>query len=225
MASYTTYLNLKKPAGSENVSIGDINNNMDLVDTAYHTLSNQIATENYGTMTVSSLETSLATLAASMANNSFRNFKVNISTASGSFANGVHLGTIKRYDNNYYCVDVQGISTPTEFIQGVCYNGTWSWNSLNDHIAKLDAVNFANTRTDIKAELTDVNDYTFLNSGYLVICAKSSGYVRLSMNNTLVTHDIPANSWNSLFVFKGMKAHITSATAGNVEYAFINPVP
>ena len=98
-------------------------------------------------------------------------------------------------------------------------------NALSNHIAKLDAVNFANTRTDIKAELTDVNDYTFLNSGYLVICAKSSGYVRLSMNNTLVTHDIPANSWNSLFVFKEMKAHITSATAGNVEYAFINPVP
>lgn len=35
MASYTTNLNLKKPAGSENVSIGDINNNMDLIDQAY----------------------------------------------------------------------------------------------------------------------------------------------------------------------------------------------
>lgn len=34
MASYTTNLNLKKPAGSENVSIGDINNNMDIIDSA-----------------------------------------------------------------------------------------------------------------------------------------------------------------------------------------------
>ncbi len=34
MASYTPNLNLKKPAGSENVAIGDINGNMDLIDTA-----------------------------------------------------------------------------------------------------------------------------------------------------------------------------------------------
>ena len=43
MATYTTNLNLKKPAGSENVSIGDINNNMDTIDSAVGTLSDQIA--------------------------------------------------------------------------------------------------------------------------------------------------------------------------------------
>lgn len=32
MASYTTNLNLKKPAGGENVLIGDINGNMDTID-------------------------------------------------------------------------------------------------------------------------------------------------------------------------------------------------
>lgn len=42
MASYTTNLNLKKPAGSENVAIGDINNNMDTIDQAYGTLNNKI---------------------------------------------------------------------------------------------------------------------------------------------------------------------------------------
>ena len=42
MASYTTNLNLKKPAGSENVAIGDINNNMDAIDTAYGTMSAEI---------------------------------------------------------------------------------------------------------------------------------------------------------------------------------------
>ena len=46
MASYTTNLNLKKPAGSENVAIGDINNNMDTIDQAYGTLSNHIAKFN-----------------------------------------------------------------------------------------------------------------------------------------------------------------------------------
>ena len=42
MASYTTNLNLKKPAGSENVAIGDINNNMDTIDQAYGTLNSKI---------------------------------------------------------------------------------------------------------------------------------------------------------------------------------------
>lgn len=41
MASYTTNLNLKKPAGSENVAIGDINNNMDAIDAAYGTLNSK----------------------------------------------------------------------------------------------------------------------------------------------------------------------------------------
>lgn len=47
MASYTSNLNLKKPAGSENVAIGDINNNMDIIDTAYGTLNSKV-TSNYG---------------------------------------------------------------------------------------------------------------------------------------------------------------------------------
>lgn len=34
MATYTTNLNLKKPAASDNVSIGDINGNMDTLDSA-----------------------------------------------------------------------------------------------------------------------------------------------------------------------------------------------
>ena len=42
MASYTTNLNLKKPAGSENVAIGDINGNMDTIDTAYGALNSKI---------------------------------------------------------------------------------------------------------------------------------------------------------------------------------------
>ena len=43
MASYTSNLNLKKPSGSENVAIGDINTNMDLIDTAYGNLNSSLA--------------------------------------------------------------------------------------------------------------------------------------------------------------------------------------
>lgn len=49
MASYTTNLNLKKPAGSENVAIGDINNNMDTIDQAYGTLNSKITTSTPST--------------------------------------------------------------------------------------------------------------------------------------------------------------------------------
>ena len=51
MASYTTNLNLKKPAGSENVSIGDINGNMDAIDTAIgniNTKMNGVTFKNLG---------------------------------------------------------------------------------------------------------------------------------------------------------------------------------
>ena len=47
MASYTTNLNLKKPAGSENVAIGDINNNMDAIDQACGSLINGKANKAY----------------------------------------------------------------------------------------------------------------------------------------------------------------------------------
>ena len=51
MASYTTNLNLKKPAGSENVAIGDINNNMDTIDQAFGTLNSKIGVEDLGAVT------------------------------------------------------------------------------------------------------------------------------------------------------------------------------
>jgi hypothetical protein len=46
MASYTTNLNLKKPAGSENVAIGDINNNMDIIDSAVGTLNSNFSNQS-----------------------------------------------------------------------------------------------------------------------------------------------------------------------------------
>lgn len=47
MASYTTNLNLKKPAGSENVAIGDINGNMDTIDSAYGSLNSKTFQQVY----------------------------------------------------------------------------------------------------------------------------------------------------------------------------------
>ena len=58
MASYTTNLNLKKPAGSENVAIGDINNNMDTIDQAYGTLNSNVkALKNHFAVSSNNTET------------------------------------------------------------------------------------------------------------------------------------------------------------------------
>ena len=43
MASYTSTLNLKKPSGSENVAIGDINGNMDLIDEFANGINTKLA--------------------------------------------------------------------------------------------------------------------------------------------------------------------------------------
>ena len=58
MASYTTNLNLKKPAGSENVAIGDINGNMDIIDTAYGSVNSELTPKQvtYSIQTNFSLE-------------------------------------------------------------------------------------------------------------------------------------------------------------------------
>ena len=37
MATYTPFLNLKKPAGTEDINVNDINGNMDAIDTALST--------------------------------------------------------------------------------------------------------------------------------------------------------------------------------------------
>ena len=63
MASYTTNLNLKKPAGSENVAIGDINNNMDAIDAAYGTLNSSLNKKpDYFTTTLSANTSKTLTL-------------------------------------------------------------------------------------------------------------------------------------------------------------------
>ena len=57
MASYTTNLNLKKPSGSENVAISDINGNMDTIDSAFGTVQNMIPSKILPTKTSSATRT------------------------------------------------------------------------------------------------------------------------------------------------------------------------
>ena len=59
MASYTSNYNLKKPAGTENININDINGNMDTIDTALKNHDNKLAIATaYPTKTAGSKWTS-----------------------------------------------------------------------------------------------------------------------------------------------------------------------
>ena len=59
MASYTPNLNLKKPAGTEDINVADINGNMDILDTAIKTLRDAWTTTSVSpTKTVDSKWTS-----------------------------------------------------------------------------------------------------------------------------------------------------------------------
>lgn len=50
MASYTTNLNLKKPAGTEDINVADINGNMDLIDAKFGSFTGTVK-ENFDSTT------------------------------------------------------------------------------------------------------------------------------------------------------------------------------
>ena len=106
MATYTSNLNLKKPAGSENVAIGDINNNMDTIDQAYGTLNSGTLFQVGDTYSTSGGEYPFRTLAdksgiifniplpKSVANN-VASFTVLISADSNTWFTGGTIGSVQ----------------------------------------------------------------------------------------------------------------------------------
>lgn len=125
MASYTSNLNLKKPAGSENVAIGDINNNMDLIDNAYGTLSTNVDT--FKTLTDTSVNYT-----------EFDNIPVNalgrIRFASNiSPTNSEAIFAVVCFGNSTrYRVIIATTLTTKNIYQICCNGGTWTqWAQLS----------------------------------------------------------------------------------------------
>lgn len=98
MASYTTNLNLKKPAGSENVAIGDINNNMDLIDSAYGTLNSKLKEDVSNKISLSCTVATISDFSAykcgSIITISF------IATATSSISSGTEVVFTASYTDN-----------------------------------------------------------------------------------------------------------------------------
>lgn len=93
MATYTTNLNLIKPAGDELAKISDINNNMDIIDT----FAGNATSDNIGTFSSQTdLATALASEIAAMSNYTNKRVRFNLTSGSGSFAARHYYGTLSR---------------------------------------------------------------------------------------------------------------------------------
>lgn len=97
-------------------------------------LNDQIGTVIKSSDTVSNIESWLVTVGQTINQGSFKNIQFVVSTASGVFKAKTYMGTLMRYGTAVYGVSLQATS-PTDFVQGNCINGTWTWNSINDQIA------------------------------------------------------------------------------------------
>ena len=106
MATYTSNLNLKKPAGREHVAIGDINNNMDAIDQAYGTLNSNTAFQVGDTYIINGSQIPFRTLADKSAilfkirlpkecASNVGSFTVSITTASTTWFTGGSLGNVQ----------------------------------------------------------------------------------------------------------------------------------
>lgn len=130
MASYTTNLNLKKPAGSENVAIGDINNNMDTIDQAYGTLSNQMATKDIGThSTIANVETALNSQLGNMNNFECKTVVFTYTGSESGYTQSVYVGNLYKLGTSRAWIIVSTAFSNTVLVG--TRNTSWTWTKVS----------------------------------------------------------------------------------------------
>ncbi len=132
MASYTTNLNLKKPAGSENVAIGDINNNMDVIDQAYGALSDQIAKQTIAISGVTSDHTidTNSSLISKIAGIVYDRLSITLTSNVAAFGTIATLPTAARPNVQFVGFAFDSSYNPVPF--DITYNGAVRvWKALS----------------------------------------------------------------------------------------------
>lgn len=100
MATYTSNLSLKKPAGSDNMNVNDINSNMDTLDAAVASVY-KFASESE-VSTQAAFDALLTTKLNGMADLTTLCFTVSFGSAFGLYATGRHFIVIQRGISNIY---------------------------------------------------------------------------------------------------------------------------
>lgn len=134
----TTNLNLKKPLGTEQALIADINGNMDKIDAYAGTTNAKLDYKNLGAFTTESgLASALDTEIASMSNYTQRAIRFNFTSADGAFGAYYYLGILSRGSAANYCaffVETFSNKSNPHSIDG-SKNGTWGFSNLNSKIS------------------------------------------------------------------------------------------
>ena len=130
MATYTSYLNLKKPEGGERYALADFNANWDKIDAA-------VGPHNFGTVSsLSALESALDTFGSSLGIRQSRSVWVQFSATSSPFANTGYAGTFyKVFDDRYRVVFYMNANNYV--IEGAKTANGWNWGSYA-HDSQID---------------------------------------------------------------------------------------
>lgn len=136
MASYTSHYNLKKPAGSEKVQIGDINGNMDTLDTELYSTNQAIANvrslASAGSFsTLEGLSEILDTQASNTTQGTIKTFAVTCTGTVLPFYNSVAYSvTMQRPGSTtYLCATLYANSVNTMVFAYRTTNG-WTYKQL-----------------------------------------------------------------------------------------------
>lgn len=146
----TPNLDLVKPAGTDHALVSVINSNSDKIDGGFGTLSEQIATYDFGTIaSQSALESALVTYISNMTDGQFKHVRVLCNPAFGVFTNSVYYGTIVRYNSSRIHVEFYRADNMDEYIIGIYTSSTWKWDelALNSNKATIKCKSFTATTT------------------------------------------------------------------------------
>ena len=199
MATYTSRLNLKKPAGNENINISDINGNMDLID-AEVTYRNQRTTWSSET-TVTQFINACETAMGSQKGLTFLGY-INYSVVEpwGLDFNGYVLGLY--HTEGYKAIFIVASGNNCRFGKITKINGVW----------------------DERIHQSSENRYVLNES----ISSTFEGFGRLTSSGTKIAFSIPLPKnipsnltpvlqTGSRFEIRGITGYVGNFTAGNSE--------
>lgn len=138
MATYTSHYNLKKPAIGETIDIGDINGNMDTLDTELYEVSQEVAKSGATYVSCSSISAVQNHLLTKYTDMEERD---SVLVAIKTTFTNTYFDVNSYWEGHMYCLDKSGTgyftATLTNYSSAnqvvISYaNGTWSYNSIHN---------------------------------------------------------------------------------------------
>ena len=208
MATYTTNLNLKKPAQSDKIRIADINNNMDDIDAAFGAVGSvSLAAQ------LNAIQDSIAIVANGNAHAAINEGQFVYVKGHETLSTGLYVATSNISENG------------TLSSGNLAADTAGGLNALSDKIGK----NTLGSSVDLSGYTSSSNVYTFPSDGYVRIVSGDTvndailAYISSSIRIQAKTQVANYAENNSIFVRKGMNVYIGLNT-GNRGTAYYWPL-